>query len=141
MKFAFKSLTVLTVALAAMATGAGFAHAATCESLTSLSLPNTTISLAQSYTAGEVITGSTTAPIALCRVVGKIAPSADSDINFEVWMPSLNWSGRYVQVGNGGFGGSIVYSAMLPAIQNGNATASTMTEAVSRPANPQDFSH
>ena len=65
-------LFLSAVSLAAMATGAGFAHATTCESLTSLSLPNTTISLAQSYTAGEVITGSTTAPIALCRVVGKI---------------------------------------------------------------------
>jgi feruloyl esterase len=120
-----RSLFLSAVSLAALAASGGFAQAATCESLTGLSLPNTTISLSQSYTAGEVITGSTKAPVALCRVVGKITPSSDSDINFEVWMPSSNWTGRYVQVGNGGFGGSIVYSAMLPAIENGNATAST----------------
>jgi hypothetical protein len=128
-----KSLFFSIVSLAALAATGGFAQAATCESLTGLSLPYTTISLAQSYTAGEVITGSVKAPVALCRVIGKIAPSSDSDINFEVWMPSSNWTGRYVQVGNGGFGGSIVYSAMLPAIENGNATAST-DDGSSQPA-------
>jgi len=100
-----RSLFLSAVSLAALAASGGFAQAATCESLTGLSLPDTTISLAQTYTAGEVITGAIHAPVALCRVVGKVTPSSDSNINFEVWMPSSNWTGRYVQVGNGGFGG------------------------------------
>jgi hypothetical protein len=76
-----------------------------CGSLTGLSLPDTTISLAQVYPAGTVITsGTNIAPVTLCRVVGDIMPSTnpagDSNINFEVWLPTANWTGRYEQVGN-----------------------------------------
>jgi feruloyl esterase len=102
------------------------AQAATsCASLASVSLPATTISLAQSYSAGSTIVGSTKAPVDLCRIAGIIKPASDSNINFEVWLPSTGWSGRYQQVGNGGFAGSIVYSSMVPAVANFNATAST----------------
>jgi hypothetical protein len=108
----------------------GFAAAPyPCGSLTGLSLPDTTISLAQVYSAGEVITGTTTAPVSLCRVVGNIMPSTnpagDSNINFEVWMPTADWTGRYEQVGNGGFAGSIEYGPLKGAAAINNATAST----------------
>jgi feruloyl esterase len=80
---------------------------------------------------------TTTAAVSLCRVVGNINPSTnpagDSNINFEVWQPTANWTGRYEQVGNGGFAGSIVYGSLRPAAGNNNATAST-DDGSSQPA-------
>jgi hypothetical protein len=107
----------------------GFAAAPyACGSLTGLMLPDTTISLAQVYSAGSTI-GTTTAPVSLCRVVGNIQPSTnpagDSNINFEVWLPTSDWTGRYEQVGNGGFAGSIEYTALNGATAINNAAAST----------------
>jgi len=111
------------------------ARAATCESLAGLTLPYTTISVAQSVLAGT-FTPSGSPPItnlpAFCRVAGVIKPTSDSNIRFEVWMPISNWNGNYQQVGNGGFGGSIFYSnpaAGIPSIadglKRGYATAGT----------------
>jgi len=116
----------------------GFAAAPyACGSLTGLSLPDTTISLAQVYSSGSTITGTTTAPVSLCRVVGNIQPSTnpagDSNINFEVWLPTSDWTGRYEQVGNGGFAGSIEYTPLRGAVGINNATAST-DDGSSQPA-------
>jgi len=117
----------------------GFAAAPyPCASLTGLSLPDTTITAAQVYPAGASIpeysggaltTTTTTAAVPLCRVVGTIQPSTnpanDSNINFEVWLPTANWTGRYEQVGNGGFAGSIEYTPLRGAVAINNAAAST----------------
>jgi feruloyl esterase len=116
------SLTLLTCFLFAPPP----ASAATCESLTSLSLPNTTITLAQSYTAGEVVSGTTTAPVALCRVAGTVKPSSESNIHFEVWIPTDgSWNGKYQQIGNGGFAGSISVATIANGVSRGYATAGT----------------
>jgi feruloyl esterase len=104
-----------------------------CGALTGLALPDTTISLAQIYAAGQVITGTVTAPVTLCRVAATINPSTnpshDSDINFEVWLPLAGWTGRYEQAGNGGDAGSIRYvfdvGSLSTAVATGNAAAST----------------
>jgi feruloyl esterase len=108
----------------------GQAAAATCESLGSLKLPETTITAAQSipagtYTAtnGQVFTNMP----AFCRVAATLAPTSDSDIAIEVWMPASSWNGRFEGVGNGGFAGSIDYSALASGIQLGHATVSTDT--------------
>ena len=104
-----RTLMLSTASITALALGAGPAAAKgeSCASLAAVKLPDTTIVSAASYAAGATITGTTTAPVALCRVVGKLTPSSDSNINFEVWMPTAGWTGRYEQVGNGGaqFGG------------------------------------
>ena len=39
---------------------------------------------------------------AFCRVIGRIRPTPDSDIGFEVWLPRDNWDGRLSGIGNGG---------------------------------------
>ena len=82
-------------------------HAATCESLQALSLPNTTITLAQSVAAGVVFVtnprpGRVPPPTAafkqlpaFCRVAATLRPSTDSDIKIEVWMPLANWNGKF----------------------------------------------
>ena len=63
-----------------------------------------------------------------CRVRGIIKPSSDSDINVEVWLPSVGaWNGRYEGVGNGGFAGTVIYEAMDLALQAGFAASGTDT--------------
>jgi feruloyl esterase len=42
-------------------------------------------------------------------------------------MPETNWNRKYQAVGNGGWAGSISYSAMAAALRNGYATSSTDT--------------
>jgi feruloyl esterase len=106
------------------------AAAVTCESLSSLKLPETTITVAQSIPAGTY-----TAPNgqvfpnmpAFCRVAATLTPTSDSDIGIEVWMPASTWNEKFEGVGNGGFGGAISYSTMAPAVQLGYATVSTDT--------------
>jgi feruloyl esterase len=115
------------------------AAAATCESLTSLSVPHGAVTLAQT-----VAQGSFTAPsgraggpaggqnpfarlAAFCRVALTLKPASQSDIKAEVWMPSAGWNGKLLVVGNGGFAGTISYAAMANALASGYAAASTDT--------------
>lgn len=104
-----------------------------CEKLAqTLSLPDTTITLAQSVPAGTVLPSPVPAsvgaiPIPICRVAGTVWPQ----IKFEVWMPDGGWNGKFQGVGNGGLAGSITYAAMRTALLTGYATASTDTGHVS----------
>jgi feruloyl esterase len=104
--------------------------AATCESLAKLTLPATSISLAQSVPAGT-FTPPAGKPItnlpAFCRIGGEINPSSDSNIKFEVWLPASGWNGKFQGVGNGGFAGYIGFGSMADAVAHGYATASTDT--------------
>src|SRR5262245_30115403 len=88
-----------------------------------LNLPETTIMLAESRPAGQnpAPVGNIAFPI--CRVRGVIAPA----ILFEVWMPTVNWNGKFQEVGNGGLAGSISFSDMQTAVSRSYATASTDT--------------
>ncbi len=114
----------------------GAAPATACDSLSSLALPNTTITLAQAVDAGA-FRPPTPAQVAaargfgelpaFCRVAATLRPSADSDIKIEVWMPLADWNGKFQAVGNGGWSGSIAYPAMGNALRRGYATSSTDT--------------
>src|SRR5262245_17155744 len=102
--------------------------AATCQSLASLKLADTVITIAQPVAAGEFTpprNGAKPVPVAFCRIAGKIKPTSDSDIGFELWLPASGWTGRYESVGNGGFAGSIRYDSMLNPLLGGSAVAST----------------
>ncbi|MEP7338057.1 MAG: tannase/feruloyl esterase family alpha/beta hydrolase [Acidobacteriota bacterium] len=105
--------------------------AATCEGLADLKLPNTTITAAQSVAAGGFRLAGATAVYkelpAFCRVAGVIKPTSDSEIKFEVWMPSAGWNGKFHGIGNGGFAGSLSYSGLAGALARGYASASTDT--------------
>jgi feruloyl esterase len=107
--------------------------AATCESLSTLKLPNTTITLARveqgdlssldNKTPGPPLNGLPP----FCRVAGTISPVPDSVIGFEVWMPTSSWNHRFLEVGNGGFSGAPSIHFMAAAVRNRYATASTDT--------------
>ena len=107
-----------------------------CESLLSASFPNTTISRSQSIAAGAYSAPAGGFPgmgpdysrlPAFCQVVGSIHPTNDSDIRFELWLPSENWNGRFMQTGNGGAAGSIVTSSLADPLMRGYAVANTDT--------------
>ena len=118
-----------------------------CTGLKSLSLPNTTITIAELVPAGSFTPPAQAAPAAdapapqrggapqpagltvpaFCRVAATLKPSSDSEIDIEVWMPAENWNGKFQAVGNGGWAGVISYPAMAAALQEGYATASTDT--------------
>jgi len=112
-----------------------------CANLKSTSLPNTTITLAESLPAGTFTPpaapaggqrgGAAPAPAALnvpafCRVAATLRPTSDSEIGMEVWMPET-WNGKFQFVGGGGWAGVISYPALATALQEGYATASTDT--------------
>ena len=107
------------------------APAVACERLAEQRLSNTTISAAQTVAGGSFTpSGSTNAMTNLppfCRVAGVIAPTADSQIVFEVWLPLQNWNGKFAGVGNGGWAGSVSFGALGEQLRRGYATASTNT--------------
>src|SRR5215467_8598824 len=107
-----------------------------CERLSRLlSFPNTTVLLADVVAAGTYVPsggGAAAARIAaslpaFCRVELRIAPSSDSDIKSEIWLPVSKWNGKFLQVGNGAWGGSIQHAALGDALRRGYAAASTDT--------------
>ena len=140
------SLSVVLLAAAA-------AGATPCESLRTVSLPQTTIVTADTVEAGPFVqpaaAGRGAAPAAAaapagrgaapgapaaqsiprhCRVTMVLKPSADSNINSELWMPTENWNGKLMMMGNGGFAGSIQgYGDMQVALRLGYAAAATDT--------------
>jgi tannase/feruloyl esterase len=117
-----------------------------CDRLSALTLPNTRIMLARIVDAGGFRppdesrgAGATQDAAAqpfkdlpsFCRVTATLTPSADSDIKMEVWLPASDWNGKFLGVGNGGWSGSIVYTAptfsLADALRRGYAVASTDT--------------
>jgi pimeloyl-ACP methyl ester carboxylesterase len=121
---------------AAAAAAIGFAASpaaasSSCAQLaTNFHRPNTTITTALDVPAGTFVTPTTpaqsiTALPAFCRVAGFTTPTSDSHIQFEVWLPESGWNLKYLQVGCGGFCGSISYTSMGEPLRRGYAVAAT----------------
>ncbi|MDO8630902.1 MAG: tannase/feruloyl esterase family alpha/beta hydrolase, partial [Phycisphaerales bacterium] len=129
MKGVISALFVL-ISLPAFAQGPAL-QPASCERLAaSLTLPNTTVVSAKAAAGGRFAPPSGLAIANLppfCRVALTLTPSADSDIRSEVWLPLSGWNGKYLQVGNGAWGGSINYEALADGLRRGYAVASTDT--------------
>jgi len=131
-KIAFVACAMLFVAVF---TAAPPLKAASCESLGSLKLPDARITSAESIAGGAALTvpgpnginEQITGFPAFCRVAATLTPSADSNIRIEVWLPEDSWNGKFQGVGNGGWSGNIVYPALVAALRQGYATASTDT--------------
>jgi feruloyl esterase len=119
--------------LGALCSISGFA--ATCESLSALTLPDTAITTAQSVTAGAFTApggrggrGGDAANAfkdlpAFCRVAATIKPTSDSEIKIEIWLPMSGWNGKLEANGNGGWTGSIAPATLAAGLQRGYATA------------------
>jgi feruloyl esterase len=116
------------------------ACATSCDSLVSLALPDTTITMAQVVLAGRFSApgegqamGKGANPYEdlpeFCRVAATIKPTSDSDIKVEVWLPSVGWNGKFLAIGNGGWAGVISYQGdgddLSDALRGGYASAAT----------------
>ena len=62
-----------------------------------------------------------------CRVVAELSPVAGSRIGVHVWLPLQGWSGRYVQLGTGGFAGTIPTPGLTAEVRRGNVVGVTDT--------------
>jgi hypothetical protein len=130
----FRLLLVLPVFL--LSSSLAFGQKA-CSELAQLALPDGKITLATTVAAGlftppgPAVAGREAAIFkhapAFCRVAATLAPSSDSEIKVEVWMPENGWNGRLKGQGNGGFAGYINYVDLAAAMSEGSASVSTDT--------------
>ena len=141
----------------------GSATQHSCAGPSQITLPNIKIISAESVAAGALVPPAGVMPRlagdantakklpAFCRVIAVAAPSTDSAINIEVWLPETGWNGKFQGQGNGGFAGEIIYIALEAALSTGYATASTDTGhkggptdaswALGHPDKVADFGH
>ena len=128
-------LAILTALVPSIASAQAGSDAACDRVAATLKLPDANITSAHLVPAGSFTPPAagtdTPRPVAnlpaFCRVELTIKPSSDSDIKTEVWMPLSGWNGKFQQVGNGAFAGSIQYGALGDALRRGYAAASTDT--------------
>jgi feruloyl esterase len=100
------------------------ADAATCDRLAaSIKLTNAKVASTETVTSGTFMDQKGLPPF--CRVQLTLTPSSDSDIKSELWLPLNGWNGKFQQVGNGAWAGSIQYGALADALRRGYAAAST----------------
>src|SRR5687767_6755106 len=111
-------VALFTASPAAEATGV-------CERLRGLTLDQ------HSTVTDAGVVAADTAPFfaarAFCRVFVTMAPTANSDIKAEVWLPLRGWNQKFQAVGNADAAGVFSYDAMVAAIRGGYATSSTDT--------------
>jgi Tannase and feruloyl esterase len=111
---------------------------ASCESLSTLSLPDTTVTLAETVADGAFVPPPSggrgrLSPAAFknlpafCRVAATLKPTSDSEIRMELWMPASGWNGKFQANGNGGWTGSINAGALADGLRRGYAAAMTDT--------------
>jgi hypothetical protein len=111
MKSLTLGLSVFALSMIGMA-----AHAETaCPDLAKVALPHATVTKAGEEMLGDKL---------VCKVAVTSKPTADSDIRMELWIPA-NWNGKFVQVGNGGFAGSIPRGSFGRLAAAGYAVAGT----------------
>lgn len=97
-------------------------------------LPNTTIHETSFVAAGTNLTfpnddstctiHAQVVSVDICRVSGLVETGPSSNITMEAWLP-LNWTGRFLAVGNGGMGGCIKYNDINYGARLGFATIGT----------------
>ena len=132
-----------------------------CENLARSNLTfegNTTVTAATAVTAGSIVTSNNQRISNLpnmCRVEGVSRPTGDSDIRFEVWLPTDHWNGRFMSSGEGGLAGALNYTrngldgGLDEIVRRGYATASTDTGhrasdpywAIGHPERVVDYAH
>jgi feruloyl esterase len=108
-----------------------------CESLASVKIPNITILSAKAGSPGFELPAqpgpmgnmpAVKIPVPFCRIEAYSAPSNDSHIGIEVWLPaSANWNGKFLAAGNPGFIGSLSSAGLAQIMQRGYVAAGTDT--------------
>jgi feruloyl esterase len=109
-----KSILFLLIVALLLVTASLIQAQLTCDELTSLRLPNATILSATEVPATDILPQH-------CFAVGVI----QKEIGFEVKLP-MEWNGKFIMFGNGGFAGSIQNDGSAGLVR-GYATAATDT--------------
>ncbi len=111
--------------------------AASCASLAGKTIAPGTKVVTAEYNAAGATVEKTKVAVPFCRIVGVAAPTSDSHIGFEVWLPAAaTWNGKYQQEGSGGSAGTIGTEAMEVALSAGYATLATDNGHVTDPQAP-----
>ncbi len=115
-----------------------------CGDLARVPIANTKVTLAENVSAAGDLP-------AFCRVRATLAPSPDSDIKIEVWLPEpTRWNRKFRGTGNGGLGGGATVNTapLTTAIRAGYATAGNNTGheggsdyAIGHPEKVKDFGY
>src|SRR3984885_15189677 len=119
----------VAVALALLVCAQSSLANANCEDLAKLPLAGGTITSAVRLTASDTISikllnTAVPATVPFCRVAVTLTPTSDSTILAELWLPDAEkWNGKFLGVGNGGFGGAVPVGDMRGAVAKGYATA------------------
>ncbi|RFN52957.1 tannase and feruloyl esterase [Fusarium flagelliforme] len=97
-------------------------------------IPNATIHVSEVVKAGTNLTfpfydktctsTSEVVKADICRLSFDVDTSTNSSVRFEAWLP-LDWSGRFLGVGNGGLGGCFKYDELDYGSSYGFATIGT----------------
>src|SRR5579885_1007312 len=104
----------------------GPAATPSCQALASLEIPKIAITSA-ALAASSPGRGGRSLP-EFCRITATSRPAPDSEIRFEVWLPSPDaWNHEFVGTGNGGYSGALGYRDMETALARGYATAGSNT--------------
>ena len=134
--------------LALIGTAAWTANAAddSCGALASIALPATQITSAALVPAGSFSPPAAPLPAnptpqalrqaqeradlfrslpAFCRITARIATSASSSINIDVWLPQAGWNGKYLVNGYAFFGNKLNPVPLATVLKQGYATATT----------------
>lgn len=132
--FGVAGVLALVVAAPALAQDERIAPVA-CADLKSPGVPKTVVAVAEAVPAGQFRPSAPPAfgpPVdysrlpAFCRIAGTILATAESDIRFELWLPEA-WNGKFMQTGNGGAAGAIVFDSLVDPLLRGYAVANTDT--------------
>jgi feruloyl esterase len=102
-----------------------------CEGLASTRIPRVTINAAETIGAGAFPLSNGRANAnpnfkdlaSFCRVTATLAPTSDSEIRIELWLPASGWNGSYQASGNGGWSGNISPNALAAGVRRGYATS------------------
>ncbi len=102
-----------------------------CAALVGLASEMASVTAATLVDAGDSV-GAVKLAVPICRVQGVAKPSADSHINFEVWLPAAAgaWTGRLKTDGTGGYAGATPIARLAADVAVGFvATGSDMGHA------------
>lgn len=117
MKLTTMTLAGCAVAALGMAAPAAARAETACADLTKTTLAHAEVTKAVVEAVGDK---------QVCKVSVTARPTKDSDIRLELWIPEGGaWNGKFVQVGNGGFAGSIPRQSFGGPIKAGYAVAGT----------------
>ena len=142
-RFLKQIVTVLAALSGGLALPVGARAQSACETLAAKLIPDAASIVATQVAANGMVLPKGSIPAnpglsisgevpsdqhgAFCRVVAVLKPAASSHIRTEVWLPLAGWNGKFIGVGNFGWGGDLPYSNMMAGLQKGYAVAGNDT--------------